>query len=74
MVGKKGKATSSEAKAATSSMTFGDTCSKTCSVMGFKAQQHGQPRSNTRRLRDNRHAGLCGVAMAFDHVMILQLV
>jgi hypothetical protein len=40
MVGKKGEATSSEAKAATSSMTFGDTCSKTCSVMGFKAQQH----------------------------------
>jgi hypothetical protein len=33
-----------------------------------------QPRSNTRRLRDSRHAGLCGVAMAFDHVMILQLV
>jgi hypothetical protein len=33
-----------------------------------------QPRSDTRRLRDSRHAGLCGVAMAFDHVMILQLV
>jgi hypothetical protein len=30
--------------------------------------------SNTRRLRDSRHAGLCGVAMAFDHVMIVQLV
>jgi hypothetical protein len=27
-----------------------------------------------RRLRDSRHAGLCGVAMAFEHVMILQLV
>jgi hypothetical protein len=27
-----------------------------------------------RRLRDSRHAGLCGVAMAFDHVMIVQLV
>jgi hypothetical protein len=33
-----------------------------------------QPRTNTRRLRDSRHAGLCGVAMAFEHVMILQLV
>jgi hypothetical protein len=32
------------------------------------------PRSNTRRLRDSCHAGLCGVAMAFDHVMIVQLV
>jgi hypothetical protein len=27
-----------------------------------------------RRLRDNRHAGLCGVAMSIDHVMIVQLV
>jgi hypothetical protein len=33
-----------------------------------------QPRSNARRLRDSHHAGLCGVAMAFEHVMILQLV
>jgi hypothetical protein len=38
----------------------------------FRSMRHTP--INTRRLRDSCHTGLCGVAMTFEHVMILQLV